>query len=64
MTKEKLCTEYVRLSNLKTIEDCLALFDIFLEHLWNIIMIHHEDKVYSYANEDAKMINQMMFTLN
>jgi len=62
MTKKQLRTEYLRLSRLETIKDCLDLFDIFLEHLWNVINDHHKDKVYSYANKDAKTLNQMMFT--
>lgn len=62
MEKEMLRAEYIRLNKLETIEDCLDLFDIFLEHLWNVLQVHHEDKVYSYANKDAKMLNQMMFT--
>lgn len=62
MEKEILRAEYMRLNKLATIEDCLDLFDIFLEHLWNVIQVHHEDKVYTYANKDAKMLNQMMFT--
>src|SRR5665647_173121 len=62
MEKEMLRAEYMRLNKLATIEDCLDLFDIFLEHLWNVIQVHHEDKVYSYANKDAKVLNQMMFT--
>jgi len=62
MEKEILRAEYLRLTKLATIEDCLDLFDIFLEHLWNVIQVHHEDKVYSYANKDAKILNQMMFT--
>lgn len=57
-----LRAEYMRLNKLSTIEDCLDLFDIFLEYLWNVIQVHHEDMVYSYANKDAKMLNQMMFT--
>jgi hypothetical protein len=62
MEKERLRAEYMRLNKLATIEDCLDMFDIFLEHLWNVMEVHHEDKVYSYANKDAKMLNQMMFT--
>lgn len=62
MEKQKLREEYMRLNKLPTIQDCLDLFDIFLEHLWNVIQDHHEDKVYSYANKDAKILNQMMFT--
>ncbi len=62
MTKEQLRAEYLRLNKLESIKDCLDLFEIFLEHLWNVINDHHEDKVYSYANKDAKILNQMMFT--
>lgn len=62
MTKEQLRTEYSRLTNLSTIKDCNDLADIFLEHLWNVLNVHHNDKVYSYAHKDAKLLNQMMFT--
>ena len=62
MEKERLRAEYMRLNKLATIEDCLDMFDIFLEHLWNVLDVHHEDKVNSYANKDAKILNQMMFT--
>jgi hypothetical protein len=62
MEKEALRKEFIRLTNLETIKDCMDLFDIFLEHFWNVINTHHYDKVYSYADKDAKIINQMMFT--
>ncbi|MGB4655357.1 MAG: DUF5677 domain-containing protein [Bacteroidales bacterium] len=62
MTKEQLRTEYLRLSRLETIKDCLDLFDIFIEHLWNVMTVHHKDKVYSFPNKDAKFINQMLFS--
>ncbi len=62
MEKEALRNEFIRLTNLETIKDCMDLFDIFLEHFWNVINVHHHDKVYSYADKDAKIINQMMFT--
>lgn len=62
MSKEELRKEYVRLTNLVTIEDCMDLFDIFLEYLWNVINVHHKDIVYSYADKDAKILNQMIFT--
>ena len=62
MEKEALRNEFIRLTHLETIKDCMDLFDIFLEHFWNVINIHHHDKVYSYADKDAKIINQMMFT--
>ena len=62
MNKEELRSEYIRLNKLETLEDCLDLFDIFLGNLWNVINQHHEDKVYSYADKDAKIINQIMFS--
>lgn len=62
MEKENLRAEYMRLNKLATISDCLDMFDIFLEHLWNVMQVHHEEEVYSYADKDAKILNQMMFT--
>lgn len=62
MTKEELRAEYTRFINLKTLDDCKALAEIFLEHLWNVLTIHHEDEVFTQAHKDAKIINQMMFT--
>jgi hypothetical protein len=62
MNKEELRSEYLRLSQLHSIKDCLDLFDIYLEYLWNVIREHHTDEVYSFANKDAKILNQMMFT--
>lgn len=62
MKKEELRTEYKRLSELATIKDCLDLFDIFSEYLWDVIEIHYQDKTSDFKNEDAKMLNQMMFS--
>jgi hypothetical protein len=62
VNREKFRSEYVRLTSLHTIKDCLDLFDIFLEYLWMVIREHHKDEVFSYANKDAKILNQMMFT--
>lgn len=62
MNKEELRAEYKRFISLKSIDDCLELFDIFIEHQWNTMVIHNGDAVNSFANKDAKMINQMMFT--
>ena len=62
MNKEELRAEFIRLTNLETVEECIELIDIFLDHLWSVINVHHKDKVYSHANKDAKIINQMMFT--
>lgn len=62
MNREELRSEYKRLTGLHTIKDCIDLFDIFLEYLWIVIWEHHKDPVYSLANKDARILNQMMFT--
>lgn len=62
MKKKELRHEYERLINLKEIKDCEALLEVFLNYFWKVINNHHNDKVYSFANKDAKIINQMMFT--
>ena len=62
MTKDLLRMEYLRLTNLHTIKDCLDLFDIFLEYLWNVINEQQGKNADSYANRDAEILNQMMFT--
>ncbi|NMA30805.1 MAG: hypothetical protein GX941_03220 [Candidatus Methanofastidiosa archaeon] len=62
MNKFQLRETYIRLSKLESIQDCLELLDIFLEHLWNVIEHHHEDEVNSQSDSDAKTLNHMMFT--
>lgn len=62
MKESKIIIEYYRLLSLKTLSDCDDLADIFLEYLWNIINIHGNVEVPTYAHKDAYMINQMMFT--
>jgi hypothetical protein len=62
MMKNEILSDYYRLLNLKSLSDCNDLADIFLEHLWNIINIHGNIEVPTYAHKDAYMINQMMFT--
>lgn len=54
MTKEQLRAEYLRLNKLETIKDCLDLFDIFLEHLWNVMNNHHEDKIIAMRTKTLK----------
>ncbi len=61
MTKEKLRMDTLRLGLMENIDDCFEVFDIFLEHLFNVIDLHHKDPITSYANKDAVFINQMMF---
>lgn len=54
--------ECSRLFMCKTIEDNYELLNIYLEYFFQVINNHHSEKVYSYANRDAKMVNQMIFT--
>jgi hypothetical protein len=62
MDKKRLRAEYTRLNKLSTIEDCIDLFETFLEHLWNVIQVHHYDDINSFADKDAMILNQMIFT--
>ncbi|WP_421920099.1 hypothetical protein [Marinifilum sp.] len=62
MTTNELRIKQARLTFLKTIEDGIEVAEIFLEHLWNIINDHINKPVSTYAEKDAFMINQMMFT--
>lgn len=62
MTKDELRIKQARLTFLNTIEDGIEVAEIFLEHLWNIINAHINKPVSTYAEKDAFMINQMMFT--
>ena len=54
--------ECERLFKLRTIQDSYDLINIYLNFLIQVINNHYEDKVFSYADRDAKMVNQMMFT--
>lgn len=62
MNKLEIRKECERLFKLRTIQDSYDLINIYLNYLIQVINNHHEDKVFSYADRDAKMVNQMMFT--
>lgn len=62
MDKNEARIECKRLFGTKTLEDSLDLLEIYLKFFFNVIQKHHHEEVYSYANRDAKMILQMMFT--
>lgn len=62
MNKLEIRKECERLFKLRTIQDSYDLINIYLNYLIQVINNHHEDKVNSYADRDAKMVNQMMFT--
>ena len=62
MTKEQLREECSRLFVCKTIADSNDLLDIYAEFLFRAVQNHHEEKVYTHAEADAKLIIQMMLT--
>lgn len=62
MDKNEARTECKRLFSTKTLEDSLDLLEIYLKFFFRVIKNHHEEEVYSYADRDAKMVIQMMFT--
>ena len=62
MDKNEARIECKRLFGTKTLDDSLDLLEIYLKFFFNVIQKHHHEEVYSYADRDAKMILQMMFT--
>ena len=62
MDKTEMRKEYSILFSCRTLQDSFDLLNIYLDFLFQVINNHHSEKVYSYANRDAKMVNQMMFT--
>jgi hypothetical protein len=61
MSKEEIRQECSRLFRCKTLQDSYDLINIYLEYLFQVIN-QHEEEVFSSADKDAKMVNQMMFT--
>jgi hypothetical protein len=62
MTQEELRKEYTRLTRLETIEGSKDLMEIYLKFLFKVIQNHHTDEVQSLADQEAKIILQMVFT--
>ena len=62
MTKSELRQIQLKFTRLRNISDCIELSEIFLEHMWNVINDHYNVAVNTYAEKDAYIINQMMFT--
>lgn len=62
MDKYAIRKECERLMILESISDSQDLIDIYLNYLFKVINNHHDDEVSSYADKDAEMVNQMMFT--
>jgi len=60
--KNAIRKECARLFKCETLKDSYDLLNIFLDFFIQVIHNHHYDKVFSYADRDAKMIHQMMFT--
>lgn len=61
-TEEQFNEEIIRLFECKTISDCNCLFDIYLEFLLKAIINHSHEPINSQADDDAKIVLQMMMT--
>lgn len=62
MNKEELRKEFIRLNQLNSIKDCINLIDIYLDFFWEIMKKQQGKEYDSYANKDASIIKQMMFS--
>lgn len=62
MTKEQLRKECSKLFACKTLSDSDELLNIYAEFLFKAVQIHHQEKVYTQAEADAKLIIQMILT--
>lgn len=62
MNKLEIREECLRLFMCESIQDSYDLINVYLEYFFQVINNQHSEKVYSYANRDAKMVNQMIFT--
>lgn len=62
MNQEQLRRELMRFIGSSDLRTKTELFDIFIQCYFDIIVNHHEDKVYKQSEADAKMIIQMMFS--
>lgn len=61
MTQEELRKEFIRLTNLNSIQDSKDLIEIYLNYFFEVSKNHHKEAK-TYANIEAEMINQMIFT--
>jgi len=62
MELEKLRLEYLRLARCSAIQDSYDLLNIYADYLLQTIKNHHTEPVKTFADRDARMINQMIFT--
>lgn len=60
--KKELRNDCSRLFYCDIIKDSLELMDIYAKFLYQTIIRHHKEPVHNYADADAKMVVQMMFT--
>jgi hypothetical protein len=60
--KEKLKYECSILFKCYTINDCFEIIDIYSEFIFQTILKHHQEPVFSLADSDAKIVLQMMLT--
>jgi hypothetical protein len=62
MTQTELRVKLMSFINSNTLEERLEYLNLFIDCFLKIILNHHREQVYSYAERDAKMILQMMTT--
>lgn len=62
MKVEELRIKCKRFFWCETISDCQELLDIYIEFFFQTVSKHHDEKVFSYAEVDAKIVIQMMMT--
>lgn len=62
MTKNELRNECHRLISCDKLSDCNDLMRIYLNYLFKVVNVHHPDKTIGRSQDEAKILNQMMFT--
>ena len=62
MERDELRAKCKRFFWCESISDCKDLLDVYIEFFFQTILENHDEKVYSHADADAKMIIQMMMT--
>jgi len=62
MEIEELRKQCKRFFWCETISDCQELLNIYIEFFFQAVLKHHEEKVYTYPEADARIIIQMMMT--
>lgn len=62
MNQEQMRQHVSRLNHADDIATNIEYLDLYIQCIYDIVVKHHSDEVYSYPKSDAKMILQMMFS--